>query len=193
MTHYTRRIERLTIADEEAEHLRELIDNAVELARLDIKQIDVHPEPYDLRKVIREVVASMRSEIDERQLDVVCDEQLPRVSFDPRLMKLAFKQLLDNALKYSPPDTPVAIRAHADSMLTIEVTDYGTGIPAEEQMRIFERFYRSPSFKHQIPGSGLGLSIAHRIVRAHNGDLTVMSRPGETTFRMTLPNELERR
>ena len=183
------RIEQLTIADEEAEHLRELIDNAVELARLDITQIDVHPEPYDLAEIIREVVASMRSEIDERPLQIVCDEHLPRLSVDHRLMKLAIKQLLDNALKYSPPDTPVAIRAHVDGVLTIEVTDYGKGIPIEEQMRIFERFYRSPAAKHQIPGSGLGLSIAHRILRAHKGDLTVMSRPGETTFRMTLPTD----
>lgn len=60
-------------------------------------------------------------------------------------------------------------------------------IPADEQLRIFDRFYRSPSVKRQIPGSGLGLSIAHGIVRAHNGELTVSSRPGLTTFRITLP------
>ncbi len=66
-------------------------------------------------------------------------------------------------------------------------TDYGKGIPADEQLRIFDRFYRSPAVKRQIPGSGLGLSIAHGIVRAHNGELTVSSRPGLTTFRITLP------
>jgi two-component system OmpR family sensor kinase len=79
------------------------------------------------------------------------------------------------------------MRVLADDRLTIEITDRGNGIPAQEQTRIFDRFYRSPSSKSQVPGSGLGLSIANRIVQAHNGDLTVTSRPGETTFRMTLP------
>jgi signal transduction histidine kinase len=57
----------------------------------------------------------------------------------------------------------------------------------QEQVRIFDRFYRSPSIQEQIPGSGLGLSIAHRILQAHGGDLTVRSRPGETTFSLLLP------
>jgi signal transduction histidine kinase len=106
------------------------------------------------------------------------------------LLKRAFKQLFDNALKYSPSGTPVTIRLfEADGMITVEVTDHGSGIPVQEQSRIFERFYRSPSVRHQIPGSGLGLSIAYSIVQAHHGDLRVRSTPGDTTFRMTLPAE----
>ena len=105
-------------------------------------------------------------------------------------MKLAVKQLLDNALKYSPPDTPVTIGVHdASGMVTVAVTDRGNGIPVQEQNRIFGRLYRSPSVQHQVTGSGLGLSIAHNIARAHHGNLTVTSRPGETTFRLTLPLE----
>ena len=76
-----------------------------------------------------------------------------------------------------------------NGIITVAVTDHGKGIPAQEQSRIFERLYRSPSVEHQMPGSGLGLSIAQNIVRAHHGDLTVTSRPGETTFRLTLPLE----
>ena len=182
------RRELLTIADEEAEHLRELIDNAVEMARLDTTHIDVHRQFSNLREAICEVVASMQTEIEDRPLEVACDEQLPAVAFDRRLVKLAFKQLVDNALKYSPPGTPVSIRVRGgDGTVSIEITDHGEGIQAQELRRIFERFYRGPSVKDQIPGSGLGLSIAHSIAHAHNGDLTVTSRPGETTFRMTLP------
>jgi len=104
------------------------------------------------------------------------------------LIKLAIKQLLDNALKYSSSETPVEIGVHArDDMLAVEITDYGPGIAVEEQVRFFERFYRSPAIKNQIPGSGLGLSIAHRIVQSHNGELSVSSRPGRTTFRINLP------
>jgi len=103
------------------------------------------------------------------------------------LIKLAVKQLVENALKYSPPDSPVTVRVHNGRGVTVAVTDHGKGIPVQEQTRIFERLYRSPSVQSQIPGSGLGLSIAQSIVRAHHGDLIVTSQPGETTFRLTLP------
>jgi two-component system sensor histidine kinase KdpD len=182
------RQEQLTIADEEAEHLRKLIDDAVEMARLDTTHIDVHPQISDVQETIRESVASMESEIDGRFFEIVCDNQPPDLAFDRRLMRLAIKQLIDNALKYSPADKPVAIRVlGSNGTLTIEITDYGPGIPVEEETRIFQRFYRSPSVKDQIPGSGLGLSIAYSIVQAHKGDLTVTSGRGETTFRITLP------
>jgi len=182
------RQEQLAIADEEAEHLRKLIDDAVEMARLDTTHIDVHPQISDVQETIRECVASMESEIDHRILEIGCDKQPPNIAFDRRLMKLAIKQIIDNALKYSPADKPVAVRVLASNgILTIEITDHGPGVPVEEQTRIFHRFYRSPSVKDQIPGSGLGLTIARSIAQAHKGDLTVTSRPGETTFRITLP------
>lgn len=182
------RHEQLTIADEEADRLRELIDDAVEMARLDSTHIAVHLEHCNVRDLIAEVVASMQTEIEERPFEIIAAEQLPAMLADRRLLKLAIKQLVDNALKYSPPEMAVMIGVTAaDGKVAIEVTDHGAGIPVQEQPRVFERFYRSPSVKDQIPGSGLGLSIAHRIATAHNGDLSVKSRPGETTFRMTLP------
>ncbi len=187
---FENRIELLRIADEEAEHLRNLIDDAVEMTRLDTANIEVHLERSDLREIVRDVVDSMQKEIDGRPLEVVCDGEQPVIAVDQRLVKLAIKQLLDNALKYSAPGTPVTIRVrNSNGMITIDVTDHGKGIPPLEQARVFERFYRSPSVKKQMPGSGLGLSIAHGIARAHNGDLTVTSRPGETTFRLILPTE----
>jgi two-component system sensor histidine kinase KdpD len=181
------RKEQLTIADEEAEHLKELIDNAIEMARLDTAHIDVHPEISDLQNTLQDVLASMQTEIDDRPVRVICNGQLPAVAFDRRLMKLAIKQLIDNALKYSSSETPIEIEMHGENgLLTMEITDHGAGIPLEEQTRIFERFFRSPSVKNQIPGSGLGLSIAHKIVQSHSGELGVSSRPGQTTFRITL-------
>lgn len=182
------RKEQLAIADEEAEHLRELIDDAIEMARLDTAHIEIHPEMASVSDAVQDVLNSMQTETDEHPVRFTCPEPVPAMAFDKRLMKLAIRQLLDNAMKYSPPEAPVEISAQAkNGVLTLEITDYGAGIPSEEQARIFERFYRSPSVKDQIPGSGLGLSITHGIVRAHNGELTVSSRPGETTFRITLP------
>ncbi len=182
------RTELLKVADEEAAHLTELIDQAIEMARLDVAQIDIQAESADLKEVTQEVIASVRTALDGRPLEVLSDSGLPPLRFDRRLIKLALKQLLDNALKYSPPGRPVTVRLHSDGgSAAIEIIDRGQGIPLKEQTRIFQRFYRSPSVQAQIPGSGLGLSIAHRIVQAHGGDLTVNSQPGQTVFRMTLP------
>jgi two-component system, OmpR family, sensor histidine kinase KdpD len=180
--------EQIKVADEEAEHLRELIDNAVEMARLDTAHIEIHPEMSDLREALNDVLAAMQTEIDERRVSVICSERLPAITFDRRLMKLAIKQLLDNAIKYSPFDTPIEVELHEGTgAVTLEITDHGQAIPVEEREKIFERFYRSPSVKNQIPGSGLGLSIANSIVQAQGGDLSVSSEVARTTFRMTLP------
>jgi two-component system sensor histidine kinase KdpD len=182
------RTEQLKAADGEAEHLRQLIDDAVELARLDTAHIEVHPEISTLQEILVDVIASMQSEVEDHPVSIQHSQQLPQLAFDKRLMKLAIKQLVDNALKYSPVEKEVQIATRANNgFVNLEITDFGHGIPAQEQSQIFERFYRSPSVKDQIPGSGLGLSIAQSIVKAHNGELTVTSQPGRTTFRVTLP------
>ena len=184
------REELVKIADEEAKHLKDLIDDAVEMGRLDSANIEVQMEPSSVAEIVREVVAGMRPEIDSRPVEVVCDQTPSVIAIDRRLVKLAVKQLLDNALKYSAPDKPISIHVHdGTGMITVAVTDHGDGISEQEQSRIFDRLYRSPEVERQVPGSGLGLSIAQNIARAHHGDLTVSSHPGETTFRLTLPVE----
>jgi two-component system, OmpR family, sensor histidine kinase KdpD len=180
------RTELLRIADEEADRLGGLIDHSLEMARLDTGQFEIHKEPVNVCAAIHEVVASVAAE--DGRIEVLCDESLPRIAVDGRLLRLAVKQVLDNALKYSPPTSPVTVRLRrVGEGVAIAVTDLGKGIPVPEQARIFERFYRSPSVKRLIPGSGLGLSIVHSIVRAHNGELSVSSHPGETTFQIVLP------
>jgi two-component system, OmpR family, sensor histidine kinase KdpD len=182
------RLELLRIADEEGRHLKELIEDTVEMGRLDTPEIQVETELADVGDLVRQVVGSMQAGIDDRPVQVNCDERRPVASVDRRLVKLAIRQLLDNALKYSLPGRPVIVEVlDGSGTITVAVTDHGEGIPGPEQSRIFERMYRSPSVESRIPGSGLGLSIALNIARAHHGDLTVTSRPGETTFRLTLP------
>jgi two-component system sensor histidine kinase KdpD len=183
----------LQIADEEAAHLEDLIDNALDLAQLDSDHIDVDLEPLNMDDLVREVIASMKMRIGERRVAFSHDQQPIHAKVDRNLVKLAIKQLLDNALKYSPSGQPINIHAfQQDGKVVVEVTDHGKGIPLKEQPRLFERFYRSPSIQRQVPGSGLGLSIADRIVRAHQGQITVRSQPGETTFSMILPGPEER-
>jgi two-component system sensor histidine kinase KdpD len=182
------RSELITIADEESDRLKDLIDNAIEMARLDTSRIEVDLQEVRVDELLREVVASLHHEIEQRPVEVAVDGPAPLIPLDRRLVKLAFKQLIDNALKYSPPASPVRIRIRQTGQAVgVEVTDQGKGIPESEQKRIFERFYRSPSAKRQVPGSGLGLTIANSIAQAHGGDLSVASRAGETTFTLTLP------
>jgi two-component system, OmpR family, sensor histidine kinase KdpD len=187
------RAELIRIADEETKHLKELIDDSVEMGRLVSSNIKIQIESANVSEIVNELIASMKPGIDGRMLTVVCEDAPSAIPIDRRLIRLAIKQLLDNALKYSPPDRPVIVHVHnGTGTLTIAVTDHGEGIPAKEQERIFDRLYRSPSVERQVPGSGLGLSIAQNIARAHGGDLTVNSRPGETTFQLTLPVDLKK-
>lgn len=180
--------ELVAAADEEAERLNTLIDDSLELARLDSEQIDLEREPVSLVEIIQEAAASVGPRLDGRAMNVSAGAGLPSMLLDRRLLILAVRQILSNALKYSQPGTPIDIRAaREEHSAVIEISDYGEGIPPQEQERIFDRFYRGSIRKQQIPGSGLGLSIAHSIVQAHGGTLTVASQPGETTFRITLP------
>lgn len=182
------RMELLRIADEEAHHLKDLIDDTVAMARLDAGHIRVNPEILEIVEVLEDLKLSLKTELQGRMLEIVCEGEVLAGAFDRNLVKLAIKQLVDNALKYAPPDKPLRIRVQqSGESLLVEVTDFGKGIPVHEQDRIFERFYRCASVQNQIPGSGLGLSIAQSIARAHGGDLSVSSVPGETTFRLVLP------
>jgi two-component system sensor histidine kinase KdpD len=186
------RAELLAIADEEAEHLQQLIDDAIEMGRLDTARIEIQPTTADLSQALREEVGAMRAKADGRQLELAGASEPVEAAFDHRLFRLAIRQLLDNAFKYSPSGTPVTVKLlRKEDTAAIEIVNGGPGIAAPEQARIFRRFYRSPAVKHQVPGTGLGLSIAHSIALAHHGNLTVSSRPGETTFRLTVPRILK--
>ena len=180
--------ELVKIADEEADRLNGLVDDAIEMARVDSGQFRVSRRPADLRRVVAGVLAEMHTQVDERRIQVAAADRMPPVELDPRLFTLALKQVLDNALKYSPQDQPIEISIEqTGEEALIVITDHGKGIPTPELGHVFDRFYRGPDVKHRIPGSGLGLSIARVIIRAHQGNIEVSSHPGETTFRITLP------
>jgi two-component system sensor histidine kinase KdpD len=178
----------LRIADQEAAHLQEIIDNALEMAQVDNDHIDLDLESSDLGETLRDTVASATSTNGDDRVSLSVEVGVPAFSFDRRLVRLAVKQLVDNAMKYSLSTSPVTVRLkRQDGFAVVEVADRGKGIPETEQARIFERFYRSPAVENLVPGSGLGLSIALRVAQAHGGDLSVRSQPGDTTFRLTLP------
>jgi signal transduction histidine kinase len=96
---------------------------------------------------------------------------------------------VDNALKYSPPNTPVTLRARtAEGNVILSVADEGAGIEEADQAHIFEKFYRAPSSHDQVTGAGMGLTIARRIVEAHSGKIWLQSQPGQgSEFFISLP------
>jgi signal transduction histidine kinase len=105
------------------------------------------------------------------------------------MIGLALRQLLGNAVKYSPPETTIGISAsQIEGTVTIAVRDHGPGIPPDELDAIFERFYRGKKTHESVAGTGMGLSIARDIVRAHHGKLRIQNTPeGGAQFSFTLP------
>jgi two-component system, OmpR family, sensor histidine kinase KdpD len=182
-----------TIIDEEADRLEILVTEAVRMAQIDAGNVRLDRAPVDVGDLLRRVVARFESQAEGRELKLALSAGLPRVLADRELLALAVRQLVDNALKYSPPRSPVAVSAGSeDQQVVIRVRDTGAGIPERDHERIFEKFQRRTSGKNGVPGTGMGLFIAREIVRAHCGDIAVKSAPGQgSEFRVSLPAEVE--
>ncbi len=174
---------------DETRLLARLVDDLRTLADTESGTLALHKEPTDVTILIQEVVASFSAETVERRLAVRVDASadLPLVSVDPLRLHEVLANLVSNALRHTPPDGVVSIAARvADSHLTLTVSDTGSGIAADDLPKIFDRFYKGRLSR----GSGLGLTIARNLVRAHGGEITVDSRVGQgATFRITLPLE----
>jgi two-component system phosphate regulon sensor histidine kinase PhoR len=125
-----------------------------------------------------------------RPIEVIADGEVPNVDLDRAAMVDALVNLLSNADKYSPPDTPITVRVTADGRtVRIAVTDSGIGIPRREHHAIFQKFYRvDERLSSPVEGSGLGLAIVRHVVRGHGGRVEVESEPGSgSTFTVVLP------
>jgi two-component system, OmpR family, sensor histidine kinase MprB len=156
-----------------------LIDELVELARGDVQESKHEPVRLDLLAREATVVAARRSQRDFR---VVTDVTL--VSGSPAELTRAISNLLDNAVKWSPADTPVEVTVSAG---VCAVRDHGPGITAEDLPHVFDRFYRAAAAR-TLPGSGLGLAIVRQVAEAHGGTATAeTAEGGGTVFSLRLP------
>jgi two-component system sensor histidine kinase KdpD len=168
-----------TIIDEEADRLSLLVSEAVRMAQIEAGRIHPERDWLDVAELLQHVLDHFAPRTEGREIKLLVDPGLPRVYADRDLMALAIRQIVDNALKYSPPGSPIDILAGVvDNRVVIRVRDRGPGIPLRERERIFDKFYRRQTTQGQVPGFGLGLFIAREITRAHGGDVWVESDSG---------------
>ncbi len=178
----------LTTAQEEAQRLHRLVSNLLDITRLESGTIDLNKEWVPMEEVVGSVLNRKELGADASRVITRLPEHLPLVALDPVLMEQVLLNLLDNALKYSPPGTPVEIKAWAtERFLTLLVADQGPGIAAGEEDRIFEKLARGNAAAGR-PGAGLGLAICRGIVTAHGGTIQAANHPqGGAQFLVALP------
>jgi two-component system OmpR family sensor kinase len=180
----------------EADRMHRMVLDLLELARLDAGIADFKRQPVDIAALLRGLVEKLSPQARQAQVNLRAEigPLSPLTGDEDRLVQ-AFANLIDNALKFTPANGEVVIRAgQAAGQIEVSVSDTGHGIPGEDIPRIFDRFYQTDkSRSRERRGSGLGLSIASEIIRAHRGTITVHSLPGKgSTFIITLPvNRLE--
>jgi two-component system sensor histidine kinase KdpD len=174
------------IIDEGLDRLQALVTDAVRMLRIDAGDFVVHRDRHRLAEVVRSTLRKFEPRLDGRSIVSQVPEEFS-VDADRDLLALALRQLLDNAVKYSPAASTVRIGATGNRSVEIVVHNDGPAIPEQEQTRIFERFYRGAGARH-IPGSGMGLAIVQQIARSHGGTVTVSSAAGVGTgFSLRLP------
>ncbi|GAA3444138.1 ATP-binding protein [Planomonospora venezuelensis] len=182
----------LHVMADNAARLQHLVDDLLTVNAMNTGDLTVDSAPVAVREIVDRAVRSVGEEARARgsAVEVSVDPDGQRVEADLDHLVRALSALLSNAIKFSPPGAPVTVRASgAAETVTIEVTDTGAGIPADELPHVFEHFYRTRSATDQaVQGIGLGLTIARSIAEAHGGALTAASTPGHgSTFTLTLP------
>ncbi len=192
----TRR-EFLTIIDDEADRLHELIENLMDSSRLQAGTLRMSFQLLRLDTFLKEM--ALRTNSRNEDINIVL--KLPKngivVQADPTRLAQVFDNLLSNAIKYAPGAQVTITLVKKDQAAHVSVRDNGPGIAPEHMKSLFERFFRAPTKNTTVRGTGLGLYICRRIVQAHGGEISVESIVGEgTTFHIKLPlehkqNELE--
>ena len=184
------RKELLTVINEEGDRLNRLIGEAAEVAQLDSHQLELHFELHSIREPIDAALQEARQSLQRHPVDVKVPENIPKIKMDVERLCEVLVHLLENAGKYSPPDTPihVVVEQRLGGEVVTSVADHGPGIDDMEQDMIFEKFYRGRHLRTTIQGTGMGLAIAKAIVELHGGTIGVRSQVGHgSVFFFTLP------
>ncbi len=170
--------ELMDLAWEEAGRMNRFISNLLDITRLEAGVLKIKREPYDVQDLLGSCLASLEPRLKERKVKINIPPNLPLISMDSVLMAQVLINLLDNALKYSPPDGTIEFSARTrENWLEVEVVDQGPGIPKEYLMQVFNKFFRL-SRHEEFSGTGLGLAISKGIIEAHGGKIWAENRPG---------------
>jgi two-component system sensor histidine kinase KdpD len=163
----------------EIDHLNGLVGNLLDMSRIHSGAVDVTTIPVGLDEVVPSAIRSLSRDHDRVDVDVA--ESLPRVQADPGLLERIIANLLANAIRWSPPDTPVRIVAgEVPGGIDLRIIDRGPGIAADDRLRIFEPFQRTGD-DHASDGIGLGLAVARGFVEAIGASLEIDDTPGGGT------------
>ena len=181
--------ELLRIVDEETDRLSTMFTEAIQMSRIEAGQLHLHRSPQSLREIVQGQLERLGESLEGRKVTVEIPESLPRVSVDPEFTGIVIWQFLSNALRYTPPGSPLTVRAVAEGTeVIVSIEDCGPGIPRQEQRKVFDKFFRGKDQRERIPGTGMGLTIAREIVRAHHGRIWVESEPGKgARFSFSVP------
>ena len=179
----------LEIINAEADRLVKLVDDLMDLSRLEARGVALELAPVDLPALIEEMVAHLRPLAGGRHLDVCAGPRGTMVLGDRNRLAQVLTNLIDNAIKFTTERGRVEITwQDQNGSVLVTVRDDGRGIPASDLPHIFQRFYKADRSRSANSGSGLGLAISRHIVEAHGGRITVHSREGNgTTFAVVLP------
>jgi two-component system sensor histidine kinase KdpD len=161
------------------------------MTRVESGALEIRKEPQPVDEIIGAAISYFEEQLESRQVETDIPDDLPMISGDAVLLQQLMINLLENVFKYTPPDSPLLLRASQSAsepeFITIEVSDRGPGIPEEMHTQIFQKFVRAKN-KSSASGAGLGLAICQGIVEAHGGRLGVKAREGGgATFWFTLP------
>ncbi|HEY6291761.1 MAG TPA: ATP-binding protein [Terriglobia bacterium] len=182
------RRELVTVVDEEIDHLNRLVTESIRMARIEAGAVQVTRAQHTVAGMLGDVLRTMEASTEGRTVSLDLEKDLPEVSVDPDLVKLAIRQLLDNAVRYSPQRSQVVLRGWRDGgRVVIGVRDHGHGVLAAERSRVFEKFFRGSNARRTW-GTGMGLAIAHEIARVHGGEVWLEESSSEgSEFCLSLP------
>jgi two-component system sensor histidine kinase KdpD len=176
--------------EEQTDRLADIVDNVLHLSRVESGRIRLHRRSVDLHQLTRDVVRAMKMRLQQHRVIQRFPEHPLMADVDPQRIEEVLRNLLDNAVKYSPDGGTITIAGvpHEDHVL-IRVRDEGIGIPPDALEKIFERFYRVPDERtQQVNGTGLGLAVCRGIVTAHGGEIWAECHiGGGSVFSFTLP------
>jgi two-component system sensor histidine kinase KdpD len=178
----------IQVAREEAERLNRLITNLLDVSRIEAGAIRMSRQPSEVQDLVGAALEQLGSRTSARPIRIDIPAELPFIYVDFGLIVQTLVNVLDNALKYSPADSPIEIKARQVAYeVHIEVADRGAGIPPQDLSHIFDKFYRTQR-PDNVAGTGLGLSICKGIIEAHGGRIVAENRPGGgTIIRLILP------